>query len=84
MDHARLVVEFEDCVEGALITALQGGEEIGAATSDVFGEFRIDRLQPGSGPVVLKVEYVGRPATTIEAVLGESQSLGCVKLPPVD
>jgi Fe-S-cluster-containing hydrogenase component 2 len=73
---------IEDCVEGANISALKDNTEIGTTTSDVFGEFKIDRLQPGSGTVTLKVEYPGRPATTVEAVLGESQYLGCVELPP--
>jgi Fe-S-cluster-containing dehydrogenase component len=38
----------EDCVSGAEVVLKQGGREVGRATTDAFGEWKIDRLEPGS------------------------------------
>ncbi len=45
----------EECVEGAAVVLHKDGSEVGTATTDTFGEFKIDKLEPGSGSYVVKV-----------------------------
>lgn len=39
----------EECAEGADVVLKRNGNEIGRTKTDTFGEFKIDRLPPGSG-----------------------------------
>lgn len=70
----------EDCVEGALVVLRQNGREVGRATTDTFGEFRIDRLEPNSSGYELEVTGpAGRCSVRFD--LGEdSPYLGVLKL----
>jgi hypothetical protein len=48
--------------------------------TDIFGEFRIDRLEPGSGPYQLEVSgSAGRCSMQFE-LADESRYLGVMKL----
>lgn len=71
----------EDCVEGADIEVYRGDELVGQALSDTYGEFKLDRLDPGSGAyrIVMSRDGVGQAERTVE--LGEdSVYLGVVVL----
>ncbi|GIK35378.1 MAG: hypothetical protein AMXMBFR45_04830 [Gammaproteobacteria bacterium] len=70
----------EDCVEGATVVLKQDGRELGRATTDAFGEWKIDRLEPGSSGYQLEVTGpAGR--FSIQFDLGsESRYLGVMKL----
>jgi hypothetical protein len=74
------VGDIEECAPGASVVLRQDGREIGRATTDTFGEFKIDRLPPGSGGYVLEVSGTsGRAAATFD--LGsESLYLGVLRL----
>jgi hypothetical protein len=56
------------------------GTEIAQTTTDAFGEFKIDRLEPNSGPYELEVDgRDGRCVTSFD--LGaDSRYLGALKL----
>ncbi|MBN8279317.1 MAG: oxidoreductase [Gammaproteobacteria bacterium] len=71
---------IEDCVAGAEVVLKQAGREIGRATTDTFGEWKIDRLEPGSGKYQVEVSgKSGRYAGEFE--LGsESRYLGVMPL----
>jgi len=45
----------EECAEGAEVILKKDGSEIGRATTDTFGEFKIDELTPNSGSYQLEV-----------------------------
>jgi hypothetical protein len=45
----------EECAEGAEVLLSQNGSEIARATTDMFGEFKIDKLEKQSGPYDLEV-----------------------------
>lgn len=45
----------DECAAGAAVVLHQDGREVGRATTDTFGEFRIDRLAANSGPYQLEV-----------------------------
>jgi NAD-dependent dihydropyrimidine dehydrogenase PreA subunit len=70
----------EECAEGAEVVLKKDGRELGRATTDTFGEWKIDRLEPGSGHYELEASgQAGRLSMQFE--LGDdSQYLGVMKL----
>jgi Fe-S-cluster-containing dehydrogenase component len=45
----------EECAEGAAVILKKDGSEVGRATTDTFGEFKIDKLEPNSGRYQLEI-----------------------------
>lgn len=76
----KVVDGVEDCVENATVILSKDGRELARATSDCFGEWKIDRLDPDSGSY--QVEITGDAGRyTTEVVIGrESRYLGALKL----
>jgi Fe-S-cluster-containing dehydrogenase component len=72
----------EECVEGAQVTLSRNGVEVARTTTDTFGEFKIDKLEPNSRGYQLDVTgSAGRLAMQFD--LGEeSRYLGVLKLAP--
>ncbi|MDE0800802.1 MAG: oxidoreductase [Rhodospirillaceae bacterium] len=72
---------IEECAEGASVTLKQNDVEVGRAKTDVFGEFKIDKLAPQSGAYELTVSSVswGAYATDVK-VEDDSLYLGVIKL----
>lgn len=70
----------EECAADAEVVLRQHGREVGRTTTDIFGEWKIDRLEPDSGSYELEViGSAGRFSTQFE--LGaESRYLGVMKL----
>lgn len=70
----------EECAAGAEVILKHNGREVGRATTDTFGEFKIDRLEPNSGRYQLEVTgSSGRFSMQFD--LGdESRYLGVMKL----
>ena len=69
-----------DCVAGARVRLLKDGAVIAQETTDTYGDFKFDRLPEGSGAYLIEVEAAGRAKKTVEATLGESLSLGEIRL----
>jgi Fe-S-cluster-containing dehydrogenase component len=68
-----------DCVEGATVRLLKDGAVVASATTDNYGDFKFDRLDQGSGRYTVEISGLGR-SKTIDAMLGESRSLGEIRL----
>jgi Fe-S-cluster-containing dehydrogenase component len=70
----------EECVEGATVVLKRDGRELARTTSDTFGDFRFDGLEPGSGRYQVEVAGSrGRASASFE--LGEdSIDLGAMTL----
>jgi Fe-S-cluster-containing dehydrogenase component len=51
----RHVEGVEECAAGVEVVLRQGNREVGRATTDTFGEFKIDRLEPNSRGYQLEV-----------------------------
>jgi Fe-S-cluster-containing dehydrogenase component len=70
----------EECAAGAEVVLRHDGREVGRATTDAFGEWKIDRLEPGSRGY--QVEATGKAGRfTLQFDLGdESRYLGVMKL----
>jgi Fe-S-cluster-containing dehydrogenase component len=70
----------EECAAGAEVVLKKDGSEVGRATTDTFGEFKIDKLKQNSGQYELEVTgSTGSFSTTFD--LGdESLYLGAIEL----
>ena len=70
----------EECADGADVVLKRNGAEVGRAKTDVFGEFKIDRLEPKSGDYDVTVSLGTRRCATTLEVADESLYLGVLKL----
>ena len=66
--------DTDDLVEGASVKLLSGGREIARASTDAFGQFKFDGLEPGKYKVV--VEYPGYRGLEVDVEASESTYLG--------
>jgi len=67
----------EECAEGAQVILKQNGSEIARATTDIFGEFKIDKVKKNSGQYELEVNS----DVSMQFDLGdESLYLGTIRL----
>ncbi len=76
----RTVDGVSDCVADAGIRLESEGSVVGETATDAFGEFKIDRLEPGSGRYSVIVEVDGEEAKRLDVELGESVYLGRIDL----
>lgn len=77
------VAGVEECAEGAEVVLKHDGREIGRATTDAFGEFRIDGLEPNSGTYELEASSASAGRLAMRFDLGDqSRYLGVLKLAP--
>jgi Fe-S-cluster-containing dehydrogenase component len=71
---------IEECAAGVEVVLAQDGREVGRTTTDAFGEFVIDKLEPRSGGYRLKAaSTAGRCSTEFE-LADESRYLGVMEL----
>jgi Fe-S-cluster-containing dehydrogenase component len=71
----------EECAEGAEVILKQNGSEIARATTDTFGEFKIDRLEKNSGQYELEVNSDSSGSVSMKFDLGdESPYVGVMTL----
>jgi Fe-S-cluster-containing dehydrogenase component len=69
-----------DCVEGAKVTLIKDDSKVAEATTDIYGDFKFDKLPEGSGAYTVEIEAAGHAKKTVEATLGESVYLGEIRL----
>jgi Fe-S-cluster-containing dehydrogenase component len=73
--------DVPDCVEGATVTLSKDGAAVASATTDAFGDFRFDRLAPGSGAYRVRIEHPASGSATVDAVLADASiALGAIEL----
>ena len=71
---------IEECAAGAEVVLAQDGREVGRATTDAFGEFKIDALEPNSSGYLLEARApAGRCSTRFDIGDG-SRYLGVLTL----
>lgn len=71
----------EECAEGAEVVLKQNGTEVARATTDIFGEFKIDKLEPQSGAYELQVSSGSTNIPVMDVNVGaDSLYLGVIKL----
>ena len=69
-----------DCVEGATVTLSREGDKIGEVVTDNYGDFKFDRLEENSGGYRIEIATDGGATKALEAELGQSVSLGEIRL----
>jgi hypothetical protein len=69
-----------DCVEGARVRLMKDGRAVAECASDNYGDFKFDKLDPDSGAYTVEIEAPGRTKKVVTARLGESVSLGEIRL----
>ena len=70
----------EECAEGAEVVLKKDGTEIASAVTDTFGEFKFDKLEPGSGQYQLEISGQGGSASATLDVGDESVYAGVLTL----
>jgi Fe-S-cluster-containing dehydrogenase component len=68
-----------DCVEGAEVRLLKDGAVAAGTTTDNYGDFKFDKLDPNSGTYMVEVSAKGRKKS-FQATLGVSMNLGEIML----
>ena len=71
---------IEECAADAEVVLTKDGQEVGRATTDFFGEFTIDGLEPNSGAYQLKVTGSSGSFSTEFELGNESPYLGVMTL----
>jgi Fe-S-cluster-containing dehydrogenase component len=70
----------EECAAGAEVVLKREGREVGRATSDAFGEWKIDKLEAGSRGYQLEVTAPGGRLSMQFDLGAESRYLGVMRL----
>ena len=74
------VADQLECLEGVSVKLTRNGEPAGEATSDIFGEFKIDELPDDSGEYTLHLSHQGFEALETTVSLDKSLYLNELKL----
>jgi hypothetical protein len=69
---AATIKGVDECAEGAEVVLKHNGREVARTTTDTFGEFRFDRLEPNSGQYQLDVKSGSSGSAAMTFNLGES------------
>jgi len=69
----------EECLAGVKVAVAKGGKIVGEAVSDVFGEFKIDGLEPDSGAHALTMEWKTKRVSR-DIMVSDSQYVGVTAL----
>ncbi|MCK6371266.1 MAG: oxidoreductase, partial [Gammaproteobacteria bacterium] len=70
----------EECVADAEVLLKKDGREVGRARTDVFGEWKIDRLDPDSGAYEIEIAAQAGHFETRFDLGSKSLNLGVMKL----
>ncbi|MCC6473400.1 MAG: (4Fe-4S)-binding protein [Burkholderiales bacterium] len=71
-----------ECVRGAKVTLSRDDRPVAETETDGFGEFKIDRLAPGSGGYSLEIAAEGHERALKRFDLASSTYLGTIELAP--
>ena len=69
-----------DCVEGATVSLKHNGDQVGAAETDIYGDFKFDQLPENGGDYIVEITAEGREPHSFKVTLGESQSFSDIML----
>ncbi len=69
-----------DCVEGARVTLSKDGAQVAELVTDIYGDFKFDRLAEDSGAYAVEITADGHNPKSVPAELGASLYLGEIRL----
>ena len=70
----------EECIERSFVSLIKDGSKIAETWTDIFGDFKLDNLEPESGSYDLEVSHPEHSSTTVSVTLGESTYIGSIRL----
>jgi hypothetical protein len=70
----------EECISGAVVVLNRDGAKIAELTSDDFGDFKFDGLDPDSGAYTVEILHPDFQSKSETVNLGESIYLGLLSL----
>ncbi len=62
------------------MTLSKEGSKIAETVTDIYGDFKFDKLEDGSGSYSVEIAASGHDSKTVSAELGESIYLGEIRL----
>ena len=68
-----------ECAAEAAVKLSKGGRHIAETQTDIYGDFKFDKLEEASGDYTIEISFQGR-SKTVEARLGASIYLGEVRV----
>jgi len=71
---------IEECIEKSLVSLIKDGNKIAETWTDIFGDFKIDNLEPNSGNYDVEVSHPEHSSKTVSVILGESTYIGSIRL----
>lgn len=69
-----------ECVSGAQVMLKKGGQKLESLQTDTYGDFKFDRLDPGSGTYDVEVRHPQYGTAAARVELSDSRYLGTLKL----
>jgi len=69
-----------DCVERVSVTLHKDANQLAETTSDAYGDFKFDGIEPDSGGYIVRIAAAGEGAKDVEVSLNESIYLGEIRL----
>ena len=69
-----------DCLANATATLVRNGKTVAEQRTDVFGDFKFDRLDPDGSAYKLNITAAGFSASDLEVVLYETQNVGEIRM----
>jgi len=69
-----------DCIEGASVVLFKGVNKVAETTTDIYGDFKFDKLEEDSGTYNVKISATGHETKTVKVGLGDSVYLGEIRL----
>ena len=69
-----------DCVAGATVTLLRGGETVAEQATDMFGDFKFDRLAPDGTAYEVRIAADGLATQSLSVTLDDTENLGEIRL----
>jgi len=69
-----------ECVQDAKVVLLKEGKPVGEATTDLFGDFKIDGFEPKSGAYEVNISHSQHGSATVNAAVEESVYLDTIHL----
>ena len=65
-----------DCLAGATVTLRRDGETVATQTTDFFGDFKFDRLEPDGSAYTLEITAEECAVASIEVTLDDTKNVG--------
>ena len=69
-----------ECIEGAAVILTRQGSEVGRSVTDMFGDFKFDKLELNEGPYVINVSHGEFGRATVPVSRIENQYLDNIQL----